>query len=344
MRLLFITQKIDRHDGPLGFVHGWVEAFAARYEKVTVICLERGEYTFSPSVEVLSLGKESRRSRLQYVLRFWSYIFTSRREYDVVLVHMNQEYVLLGAFPWKLMGKRVGFWYNHGHGNWLTRIALALVDLIFHTSPYAFTAGRKKSRRMPAGIPTDHFVEQKDLRDPRMVLFLGRIAPIKGVHVLLDAFTLLEKNLALRLSIYGDALPHHRDYEKLLREKVSRSDLRERINFYPTIPNTKTPEVYSQAEVFVNLSPSGLYDKTVLEAMACGTLPVLSSTAFNDVILPEYRFQEGNAESLAQTLTQVCSLSGEQREKQRVRNRSYVVEQHSLPRLVEDLKRYMMTS
>ena len=116
MRLLFVTQKVDKNDGPLGFVHGWIIALAQTFDQVTIICLQKGESSLPPSVRVLSLGKETHPSRLRYVALFWKHILAHRNEYDFVLVHMNQEYVLLGALIWKALGKKVALWYNHTMG------------------------------------------------------------------------------------------------------------------------------------------------------------------------------------------------------------------------------------
>src|SRR3989344_6741688 len=57
MRLLIVTQKVDKNDPVLGFFHRWIEKFAKNFERVTVICLGKGEYNLPANVKVLSLGK-----------------------------------------------------------------------------------------------------------------------------------------------------------------------------------------------------------------------------------------------------------------------------------------------
>ena len=59
MKLLILTQKMDKNDDLLGFFHNWVSEFAKKCEKVTVISLGIGEYSLSDNVKVLSLGKET---------------------------------------------------------------------------------------------------------------------------------------------------------------------------------------------------------------------------------------------------------------------------------------------
>ena len=60
MKLLIITQKIDKNDDLLGIYHKWVKKIAAKCESVRVICLYKGEYDLPDNVKVFSLGKEKK--------------------------------------------------------------------------------------------------------------------------------------------------------------------------------------------------------------------------------------------------------------------------------------------
>ena len=58
---------------------------------------------------------------------------------------------------------------------------------VFYTSPFSYTARFKHSRRMPAGIDTELFSRNAGItRQPRSILYLGRISPIKKVDVLIQ--------------------------------------------------------------------------------------------------------------------------------------------------------------
>ena len=131
MKLLICTQKVDRDDPVLGFFVHWIEKLAERYELVTVICKEKGDYDLPNNVRVLSLGKETGRSLFKYIFRFFTYTFRYRHNYDVVFVHMNQEYVLLGSVIWRLLGKKIMLWRNHAKGSLLTRIAVLFSHKVF---------------------------------------------------------------------------------------------------------------------------------------------------------------------------------------------------------------------
>src|SRR3989338_9595639 len=102
MQLLILTQKVDINDDILGFMHAWILKFAQACELVTVVCLEQGEHHLPANVKVLSLGKETGKSRLKYLFNFYRYIWRERKNYSAVFVHMNEIYVILGWLCWKL--------------------------------------------------------------------------------------------------------------------------------------------------------------------------------------------------------------------------------------------------
>ena len=85
MRLLILTQAVDRSDSNLAFFHSWVEAFAARCDTVTVVCLREGEHALPANVRVLSLGKERGTFRITRLFLFFRYIISRKREYDEFL-------------------------------------------------------------------------------------------------------------------------------------------------------------------------------------------------------------------------------------------------------------------
>jgi len=308
MRLLICTQKINKQDPILGFFHHWVEVFAQHAEHIMVVCLEEGEHKLPENVRVYSLGKEARQSRLQYISRFYRYISAYRDQYDAVFVHMNPEYVLLGGLLWRIWGKQIGLWYNHTYGSRSTRLATLLAHHVLHTSPYAYTAGLKKSRRMSAGIDIKLFKPiDTTARQPKSILFIGRLSPVKNVHVLLDAVKKLSDEIArdVTLDVYGSAPDRDRSYETVLRADEGVLANGARVTFHGSVPHEVTPRLYNEHAVFVNLTPRGNYDKTVLEALACGTPAIVSSEAFRDRVPEKYILNDVTSQALSEKLADV---------------------------------------
>ena len=255
---------------------------------------------------------------------------------------MNQEYVLLCGLLWRLMGKRVYLWRNHHSGNMLTRVAVLFCHKAFCTSRYSYTAQFKKTCFMPVGIDMDLFKPSlsagpQPSTTASRILFLGRVAPVKRPDVFVDALELLVKKSSA--DIYGDALPKDQVYLDGLKKRVSESAaLSSRVSFFAGIPNAETVVVYQQHGVYVNLSSSGMYDKTIFEAMACGSLVLASNKNLEGVIDGRCVLGESevNAEGVATKLEVLLALS-EQERSNIVRRLVAVAGENSLQALVSRL-------
>lgn len=341
MNLLIITQKLDKNDdGVLGFFHNWVEKFSKHFESITLIALQVGEYNLPKNVKVYSLGKESGVSRIKYIFNFYRYIWNYRKCYDAVFVHMNIEYIILAGVWWRLMKKKVFLWYNHTYGTHLARIAGIIAHKTFHTSSFAFTARFKNAVKMPAGIDIDIFKRNKNFNKvSNSILYLGRISPVKHVDVLLEAVKILDnKGVKLTLDICGPIPERDKKYYDKLRESSKDMESRNIVNFCGSIPTYKSPGVFNTHEIFVNLTPIGNFDKTVLESMACETLTLVSSKAFKDIIPEEFLFKERDPSDLANKIENVFNMSQDKKNTYSIGMRKKIIEQHSLSSLAEKIK------
>jgi len=336
MRLLIITQKVDRKDSVLGFVHRWVEEFSMHVRAITVVCLQKGDYDLPGNVAVLSLGKEKWKSKLKYIFLLFYFSVRYFNRYDAILVHMNQEYILVAGWLWKLLGKRIYMWRNHYAGSIATDIASVFCTKIFCTSHYSYTAKYKKTRFMPVGVDTEFFKPIETMKRPRFsILSLGRIAPSKNINTLISALEILKKNnFAFTANIYGNTTDQF--YADSLREQTNKAGLSTKVIFHEGVPNRDTPKVYSAHQIFVNLSPNGMYDKTIFEAMACGCFVFASNDDLRDKIDPAFAFDYNNAGDLAKKLEAFMSMS-EIEQKKKSANISEIVESHSLTKLALDL-------
>ncbi len=343
MKLLILTQIVDREDPFLGFVHTWLEAFATKFEKITVICLKEGKHDLPENIEVYSLGKEEGGSRLKYVRRFLCYIWKFRKEYEGVFVHMNHEYVVLGGWLWRLMGKRVTLWRNHFEKKLLVDIAAPFCHTIFCTSKYSYTAKFKKTVLMPVGVPEQVFpLGDMEDREPSSILSFGRISPAKKTEQLIEALSVLrDRSVAFTATICGDALPELRDYETMLHDKVKELGLEEQVTFIPGISFEKVPELYKKYMISVNQTESGSYDKTIFEAMLSGTLSLSCNENLKGEIDDIFLFTEDSVKELADHLEQLLLLPDYEKKQKGEELRSYALENHSLSSLVEKVFKEM---
>ncbi len=339
MRILLVTQKVDMNDSVLGFFHRWIVEFSKSFESVTVICLQKGEFDLPKNVKVLSLGKEKRPSRFLYVLHFYKYIWQERHNYDVVFVHMNQEYVLLGWKIWKVLGKKVFLWRNHLKGNFATRLAVFLADKVFCTSQYSYTAQFKKTKRMPVGIDTTFF--KKDpvcVKKPNSLLFFGRVSPVKKVEVFIEACRFLkERGVIFSADIVGDPSPSDYVYYGKMKELVEGHRLGHVVTFKPAIPNTQAPALYCQYTAYINTTPAGSFDKTILEALACETLVVTSNQTLQTFLDDQFIFTEGDSSQLADKLSAILNWPESKKISEGASEREKVKTTHDLTVLVKSV-------
>lgn len=333
MRLLVVTQVIDTQDPVLGFFVEWVRALASRFDRVVVICLKRGAYDLPSNVTVYSLGKEEGNvSRFVYGRRFLHLIWSHRHEYDAVFVHMNQEYLLLYGWLWRLLRKKMYLWRNHYAGSFLTDVAALFCTNVFCTSKHSYTARYKKTIVMPVGVNTDRFrLDAHIPRTARSVLWLGRIAPSKRVEVLLDALDILQsRGVQFAATIVGSPLPEHEAYYRALKQRVATSTFSEQVTFKQGVPNAETPNLYRAHQVFVNTSPSGMLDKTIFEAAGSGCTLLASSA--DVALLTDTTHHFDSAPELAERLIELF---------QAPKPTPALAEQHSLERLGEQLVRIL---
>lgn len=336
MRLLIVTQAVDKEDSVLGFFHRWIEEFAKHFEKVSVICLREGAHTLPENVHVYSLGKEKgRRSRFMYAARFLALTWKLRGEYDAVFVHMNKEYVLLAGPLWRLLGKRVGLWYTHGTVTIMLHAATLLAHYVFTASKESFRLQTRKVRVVGHGIDTEMFRGSPRIGAKNKVLRLITVGRIAKTKRLLDMLTILDdlhrRHVAFSFSIVGaPAVPADYEYKHQLESEVARRPYRESIRMIGSLSHQQLPALLADADLFLNLSRTGSIDKAVLEALAAGVRVVTSNEAFFTPI-PNVTYIP-NIES--SSISNIISILAEDTDN---RGRSYVEKNHSLTNLIRTM-------
>lgn len=338
MRLLIVTQAIDLDDPVLGFFHRWLEEFSKHCEKISVVCLKEGRHALPANVSVYSLGKENGASRVKYVWNFYRYIWKLRKEYDAVFVHMNQEYVLLGWKFWWLWGKRIVLWRNHKKGSVLTRMAALVSHTVCYTSPEAYVAKYGNAVQMPIGIDTDFFKPPAAMPDKDSILFLGRLDPVKRPEVFVAALQeLADEGTSFHADIYGDPTHPNAPHVAALKEQAAPLVVAGKLTFHPSVRNEETPAIYGVHSVYVNLTPSGSFDKTIGEAMACGCVVVAANAALKDILPGDLFVAEPSKEFGAAALSHALSLSESGRIAITQRCRTNIEREQSLVLLAERL-------
>lgn len=337
MKLLILTQKVDQKDPILGFFHRWIIEFAKHCEKITIICLQKGNFNLPDNVRVFSLGKEDGVSRLKYLWRFYKYIWRLRFNYDEVFVHMNPEYVILGGVLWRMWGKKISLWYIHKKVNFKLKLAEKITNKIFTIKQDFFKLSSRKFEYIGHGIDVEKFKKNTRIRKiENSILFVGRISSVKRLEILIEALKKIdEKKNKFVLNLVGEAGLQDEGYYKKIKILAKELEGRCEINFLGNIVNDQMPQVYNQNELLVNLTPVGSFDKVVLEAMSCETLVLVANQSFGGVVPKIFIFQ--NVNDLVFKLKNIFNLSKLERGEYGRQLRNSVVEKHNLEKLIEQI-------
>jgi D-inositol-3-phosphate glycosyltransferase len=136
---------------------------------------------------------------------------------------------------------------------------------------------------VPCGVDLDLFQPQDKetsrralgFSDERIILFVGRIEPLKGIDILINAVAQLAEESDFYVLIVGGDKRSQRQVSHL-QELASDLGIGERVCFLGAVDHEKLPLYYNAADVCVVPSYYESFGLVALEAMACGT-PVVAS-------------------------------------------------------------------
>lgn len=136
---------------------------------------------------------------------------------------------------------------------------------------------------IPAGVDLELFqpLDEKHaknvlgLLERHVILFVGRIEPLKGIDILLRSLAMLEYGSDTRLLIVGGSLEGDEELDRM-KELAEELGVGDRVTFTGSVSQTELPVYYAAADVFVLPSHYESFGLVALEAMACGT-PVVAS-------------------------------------------------------------------
>jgi D-inositol-3-phosphate glycosyltransferase len=112
-------------------------------------------------------------------------------------------------------------------------------------------------------------------RDGKVVLFVGRVDPLKGIDRLLEAVPRLPDTRGLKLMLIGGDEQSESEIERL--HQLARAlGLKDSVTFLGLVKHQRMPYFYSAADVCVVPSHYESFGLVALESLACGT-PVVAT-------------------------------------------------------------------
>jgi D-inositol-3-phosphate glycosyltransferase len=128
-----------------------------------------------------------------------------------------------------------------------------------------FTPMDKDAARRKLGLPDND----------RVILFVGRIEPLKGIDILIGAAAQLHEDENFRVLIVGGDARTEQQVAQLLAQ-ARRLDVDHHISFVGAVAHDALPLYYNAADVCVVPSYYESFGMVAVESMACGT-PVVAS-------------------------------------------------------------------
>jgi D-inositol-3-phosphate glycosyltransferase len=112
----------------------------------------------------------------------------------------------------------------------------------------------------------------------QVVLFVGRIQPLKGVDIALEAFFRVGERFpeAHLVVVGGPSGPRGEQEVAALRQRAFGGGLASRVRFVGPVPHGLVPDLYRAADVVMVPSRSESFGLVAAEAQACGT-PVVGA-------------------------------------------------------------------
>lgn len=342
MRIAFVCEAVDRTDPMQPTVVTWLDTLARKpgVARVDVAALRVGPHDLPPNVRVTAIGG---RTRLATVARFYAAMLASvRRGVDCFFVYQGGPYPLL-LLPFRLFAATPVYqWKAHPHVSRAMRFHARWCDTkVFTSTPHAFPMALGSLRVVGQGVCTERFAPRPAARRDGLVT-VGRVSPIKRIDRMIDALAAYNRRFAERLAldVYGpvDADAAH---QRHLRTRIAAGAVDGLVRFNGAVPQESIPDVLGRHRLFLHCC-EGALDKTVVEAMACGTIVLSTNPCVADVLPPDLQAElilpddpEAQAEHIATVLAWDAARTAETAR----RLRALVVAEHGVSRLFDELLR-----
>jgi D-inositol-3-phosphate glycosyltransferase len=181
-----------------------------------------------------------------------------------------------------------------------------------------YSASPEKVGVAPCGVNMDLFkhVDKMSARrklgltDEKILLFVGRIDPLKGIDRLLKAMPLLKNHEGLRLVVVGGDENSRAELEEL--QKLSTElNVRDSVTFQGLIKQDQLLYFYSAADVCILPSYYESFGLVPLESLACGTPVVATDVGDLKNIIKQgetgYIVADNSPERLAESISSLLS-------------------------------------
>jgi glycosyltransferase involved in cell wall biosynthesis len=250
------------------------------------------------------------------------YVINPRGDIEIDRINYNKLKKIKKKLVWNIYGKRV---VNNA-------------ACIIATSEQERNSIRTLSSKVPVaiipnGIELDAFPKEviHNHGEKKVLLFLSRINPIKGIEYLIEAWAQLSPQLRSEweLHIAGNSDPIK--YIDTLEKKTTSMHLQDSIKFVGPITGEEKIRKYQDSNLFILPTLNENFGNVIAEAMMC-ECPVITTKNAPWRCLTEDEcgwWIDLSVENLAKTLTESMSLTDEQRHELGKKSRKCIIDRYS---------------
>jgi glycosyltransferase involved in cell wall biosynthesis len=286
-------------------------------------------------------------NHLTYILRVAKDLQTEKC--DIVHIHEESQFISIirALNPWIRI-------VLHMHCEWLTQLEHSMIehrlrkaDLILGCSRHitdkvrqSFPSLAGRCQTLYNGVDLATFVndpkKNEKRLEPKQLLFVSKVSPEKGLHVLLEAFKeVVEKNPRVRLEVVGSLntwplgfliwlsedskvqklASFHRkgssSYLDYLTRRCVSLNISNNVTFHGRIPHEEVVKFYQAADVFVLPSFTEAFNMDIIEAMACQVPIVATKVGGNPEAVEDGKtgllVESGNSRALTNAILELLS-------------------------------------
>lgn len=252
------------------------------------------------------------------------YVINPRGDTEIARINYDKIKKIKKQIAWRLYGKKI------------VDNAACIIATSEQERDSIRTLGSKVPVAIiPNGIELDAFPKEvvHNHGEKKVLLFLSRINPIKGIEYLIDAWKQLDTSLTSQweLHIAGNSDP--KDYIYTLKTKVDRLGLSGSIKFIGPVTGEAKMRKYQDSNLFILPTLNENFGNVVAEAMMC-ECPVITTKNAPWSCLTEDRcgwWIDLSVENLKNALQEAMLLTDDERHELGKKSRECIVNRFSAP-------------
>ena len=264
----------------------WTNQFSKNFENVDIITLNKpAGINENYNVKIYGISEGDKSTKFKKYIQIKNLIkkLTEETNYDLCFSHMSPLLLNLTRIHSKNKKNPMILWYTHPKPKEFFKKIILLLSLIFSNkvvtaSNSSFPYTSKKVQIIGHAIDYELFHNEREKIINKNFIILGRISQSKNIELAVDSFlnSKFKNNL---ISIVGDSVTtQDEEYKDYLVNKYIYND---NVIFEGKVPHKNLPTVIKNYSFHINATPSGFYDKSVLETLSAGLFNFYSNTDYN---------------------------------------------------------------